>query len=210
MSHKRKTSSKRKIFFNYHEIHTMQKENLSSPTTNDMNRPNGEYVIVNAIQIASQCKANPMFIIREVVLEAVVLKQSIDWDKHSSLTPLLTLLQKAGRGDYQGAHAEGSNTFPKGRIGYADADDQTDYHPEDEVFEDQLKKAIDLLKSQGTSYQIIYDSLLQAVFDYGISISENPRGLTILLLNAVKDVFIMMADYELEQEEMEKQEKLIS
>ncbi len=202
MSHKRKTSSKRKIFLNYPEIHTMKNKTFSSPTTNDMNRPNGEYVIVNAIQIASQCKANPMFIIREVVLEAVVLKQSIDWDKHSSLSPLLTLLQKAGRGDYQGAHAEGSNTFPKGRIGYADA--------EDDMFAIELSKAIDLLKRQGTSYQIIYDSLLQAVFDYGVSISENSTALTNLLLTAVEEVFIIIDDYKLAQEEDEEQEKLIS
>jgi len=183
----------------------MQDNYVKSTISNEINLTKGEYIIVNAIQIPSQCKANPMFIINTVLLEAVILKQSIDWDNPSSLSPLLTLLQKADSGDYRGVHAEGSNTFPKGSIGYADSDDHTGYHPEDLVFENQLGEAIDLLKSQGASYQIIYDSLLQAVFDYGVSISENSRGLTNLLLNAVKDVFIMMADYELQQEEDEQE-----
>jgi hypothetical protein len=182
---------------------------LNSNTTNDINLPKEEYVIVNAIQIPSQCKADPIVIIREVLLEAVLLEQPVDWDKDTPLAPLLTLLRKGYSGDYIGAHAEVSNIFPKGSIGYANADDETGDNDENDMFVIHLRQAIALLISQGTSYQIIYDSLLQAVFDYGVSISENSRVLTNLLLIAVKDVFMIIADYEWEQEELEEQEKFI-
>ena len=178
---------------------------LNNVTTNDMNLLNGEYVIVNAIQIPSQCKADPMFIIREVLLEAALLEQPVDWDKHTPLAPLLTLVKKGYSGDYRGVHADVSNIFSKGNIGYANTDDGTGYNDENEMFAIHLRQAIALLISQGTSYQIIYDSLLQAVFDYSVSISENSTVLTNLLLIAVKDVFIMMADYELQQEEDEQE-----
>jgi hypothetical protein len=149
-------------------------------------------VIVNVINITPDCKADPYIVIREVLLEAAYIKQSVDNDFDSPFPPMLHLVNKAQNWDHECTHTE---AFPKDCIDDAeDKDDFFDIDLEDEnyFFSIKLREAIDLLKNQGTSHQIIFESLLQAAFDYGVRISDNSITLKSQLLNAVSDVFEMV------------------
>ena len=168
----------------------------NSSTTNGMNIDYEKSVIENVINITPDCKAYPSFIIREMLLQAAMLEQSLDSDKYSPLPPMLNLIEKAHTWGYQGTHAEVIKTFPT-------SSDDPDYDFNNYLFSNKLKEAIDFLKSQGTSHQIIFESLLQAVFDYCVRIPGNSNTLTSLLLNAVNDVFRLMSYFELDREETE-------
>ena len=151
-------------------------------------------VIVNVINITSDCKADPSLIPKEILLQAASFRQSVDNDNDSPLPPMLNLVIKAHNWNYQSTHAE---AFPK------DCIDDADYEDENNLFAIQLRRAIDSLKSQGTSHQIIFESLLQAAFDYCVRMSDNSNTLTSRLLNAVNDAFEMMVYFELDRDELE-------
>ena len=125
-----------------------------------------------------------------------MLEQPTDSGKYSPLPPMLNLIEKAHNWGYQGTHAEDIKIFPT-------SNDDPDYDFNNYLFSNKLKEAIDFLKSQGTSHQIIFESLLQAAFDYCVRMSDNSNTLTSRLLNAVNDAFEMMVYFELDRDELE-------
>jgi hypothetical protein len=175
----------------------MSYHNHTALTTNCINIDYEKSVIDNAIKALPECEACPMIILTETFSAAARLEQPVDSGKYSPLPPMLNLIEKAHNWGYQGTHAEDIKIFPT-------SNDDPDYDFNNYLFSNKLKEAIDFLKSQGTSNQIIFESLLQAAFDYCIRISGNSNTFTSLLLNAVNDVFRLMSYFELDRLESKK------